>query len=83
MHLYLCAFRLQSNTLFECHAGGCRRDCKVTNLMPYGVFVTVAPGISGLVHVSELDIGFSDVTDWAVGDTMDVKCLEVCFSFLC
>ncbi len=55
---------------------GCR-DCEVINIAPFGVFVEVLPNVSGLVHVSELDIGRSEVDDWAVGDTMDVKCLEV------
>ncbi|CAL8470982.1 g10524 [Coccomyxa elongata] len=53
------------------------RDCEVINIAPFGVFVEVLPNVSGLVHVSELDIGRSEVDDWAVGDTMDVKCLEL------
>ncbi len=60
----------------EKDACGCR-DCEVINIAPFGVFVEVLPNVSGLVHVSELDIGRSEADDWELGETMDVKCLEV------
>ena len=44
---------------------------------PFGVFVEILPGADGLVHVSELDMAYAETDDWSVGDTMDVKCLEV------
>jgi ribosomal protein S1 len=53
------------------------RDCKVVGCAPFGVFVEILPGADGLVHVSELDMAYAETDDWSVGDTMDVKCLEV------
>lgn len=55
----------------------CCRGCPIVNVMPFGVFVTVLPGFNGLCHVSELDTQRSNAEDWARGDTIDVKCLEV------
>ena len=45
----------------------------------FGVFVEIIPGVTGLVHVSELNHGFTtDVrSEWAAGDRMDVKLLKV------
>jgi small subunit ribosomal protein S1 len=33
---------------------GTKVSGKVTNLMPYGAFVEIEPGVEGLIHVSEL-----------------------------
>jgi small subunit ribosomal protein S1 len=38
----------------EAHRAGARLVGKVTRIMEFGAFVEVAPGIEGLVHVSEL-----------------------------
>lgn len=42
-----------SKTLAE----GARVKGKITRMQPFGVFVEVAPGIEGLVHISELGAG--------------------------
>ncbi len=54
------------------------RNVAVANVMPCGCIVDFAPGKSGLVHVSELDVGrTSDPTAvWKAGDKIDVKILE-------
>jgi small subunit ribosomal protein S1 len=36
---------------------GARMKGKITRMQPFGVFVEVAPGIEGLVHISELGAG--------------------------
>ena len=42
------------------------------------LFVEVAPDTLGLVHNSELEVAkFGSVTDWEVGDTLDVKVMSV------
>ncbi len=53
---------------------------KVVNLVPYGAFVEIEPGIEGLVHVSEFSwtkriARASDVL--AVGDEVDVVVLSI------
>ncbi|MFI5390187.1 MAG: polyribonucleotide nucleotidyltransferase [Bacteriovoracales bacterium] len=52
---------------------------KVASLKEYGAFVDIVPGISGLVHVSELsNERVQDVNDYlAEGDTIKVKVVEV------
>ncbi|HBB64813.1 MAG: polyribonucleotide nucleotidyltransferase, polyribonucleotide nucleotidyltransferase [candidate division WS6 bacterium GW2011_GWC1_33_20] len=50
-------------------------DGKVASIMEYGAFVDIAPGISGLVHVSEITDEFvKDVRKYLKeGDTIKVK----------
>jgi len=52
---------------------------QVTKLVPFGAFVRVAPGIEGLVHISELSEGHVESPDrvLSVGDTVRVKVIEV------
>lgn len=52
---------------------------KVVTIKEYGAFVDIAPGLSGLVHVSELaDERVQDVNDYVKeGQSIDVKVLEV------
>ncbi len=54
------------------------RNVAVASVMPFGCIVDFAPGKSGLVHVSELDVGrTADPTAvWKAGDKIDVKILE-------
>ena len=54
-------------------------DAKVVTIKDYGAFVDIAPGISGLVHVSELaNERVKDVNDYVtVGDQVQVKVLDV------
>lgn len=52
----------------------------VTRLMDFGAFVEIAPGVEGLVHISELDAGRrvrhpSDVVQ--VGDAVEVQVLTL------
>lgn len=51
----------------------------VVTIKEYGAFVDIAPGISGLVHVSELSNDrVQDVNEYlSEGDQIDVKVLEV------
>ncbi|MFE5515075.1 S1 RNA-binding domain-containing protein [Streptomyces sp. NPDC056529] len=55
------------------------RPGEVTELIPFGVFVRVADGIEGLVHVDDLDLApgavLQDVA--AVGDRMTVVVTDV------
>ena len=52
---------------------------KVVTIKEYGAFVDIAPGVSGLVHVSELaEERVKDVNDYvSEGDMIDVKVLEI------
>ncbi len=54
-------------------------DAKVVTLKEYGAFVDIVPGVSGLVHVSEIsDDRVNDVGEYlAEGDTVKVKVIEV------
>ncbi len=59
---------------------GSRVEGKVVNLAPYGAFVEIAPGIEGLVHISEFSwtkrvARASDML--AVGDVVQVVVLSV------
>ena len=51
----------------------------VTRLAPFGVFVELAPGVEGLVHISELAWGRIVAADEVVstGDVIRVKILEI------
>jgi polyribonucleotide nucleotidyltransferase len=51
----------------------------VATVKEYGAFVDIAPGIAGLVHVSEIaDERIQDVTQYiAEGDSVQVKVMEV------
>lgn len=54
-------------------------SAKVVTIKEYGAFVDIMPGVSGLVHVSELaDERVKDVNDYvSEGDVIDVKVLDV------
>ncbi|MEC7275719.1 MAG: polyribonucleotide nucleotidyltransferase [Bdellovibrionota bacterium] len=54
-------------------------DAKVVTLKEYGAFVDIVPGVSGLVHVSEIaDDRVNDVAQYvSEGDTVKVKVIEV------
>lgn len=51
----------------------------VVRLAPFGAFVALAPGVEGLVHISELSWSHLDTPDQAVkvGDRLQVKVLGV------
>ena len=52
---------------------------KVVTIKEYGAFVDIAPGVSGLVHVSEIsNERVQDVNDYlAVGDEIEIKVVEI------
>ena len=51
---------------------------KITGISKFGAFVEVAPGKSGLVHISEISNGYvSDINDiYKVGDVVKVKIIS-------
>jgi small subunit ribosomal protein S1 len=52
---------------------------QVTKLVPFGAFVRVAPGIEGLVHISEISHEHVDAPEsvLSVGDEVQVKVIDV------
>ena len=52
---------------------------KVVRLVPFGAFVSLAPGVEGLVHISELSWSRLDTPEQAVkvGDQLQVKVLGI------
>jgi small subunit ribosomal protein S1 len=52
---------------------------QVTKLVPFGAFVRVAPGIEGLVHISEISHEHVDAPEsvLTVGDEVQVKVIDV------
>ncbi len=61
------------------HQPGDILEGKVTRLAPYGAFVEVAPGLEGLVHISEMSWSksLSPEEIVSVGDTVQVKLLNI------
>jgi small subunit ribosomal protein S1 len=51
----------------------------VVRIMPFGAFVSLAPGVEGLVHISELSWSRLDTPEQAVtvGDRLQVKILDI------
>jgi polyribonucleotide nucleotidyltransferase len=58
---------------------GTRYNGTVKSIKEFGAFVEILPGVEGLVHVSELDVGYvNKVTDIVqVGDKVDVVIIHV------
>ena len=54
-------------------------DVKVLKIMPYGAFVSVIPGIDGLIHISQLaDSHVENVADYlSVGQTVAAKLVDI------
>src|SRR5207245_9036665 len=54
-------------------------DGQVTKLVPFGAFVRVAPGIEGLVHISELSHEHVDTPEsvLSVGDAVRARVSDV------
>jgi small subunit ribosomal protein S1 len=54
-------------------------DGTVARIMPFGAFVSLAPGVEGLVHISELSWSRLDTPEQAVkvGDRLQVKVLGI------
>ncbi|VFQ91080.1 unnamed protein product [Cuscuta campestris] len=59
--------------------GDIYRNCKIKSVLPYGVFVEIAPGREGLCHVSELSADWVSKAEDAVkvGEHIDVKLIEI------
>lgn len=53
------------------------RNCKIANKSSFGAFVEILPGVKGMVHISEMDTGRSNLEDFPDGMQIDVKLLEV------
>lgn len=54
------------------------RDCRITNVVDFGIFVRIAPGTSGLVHWSQLGIEDEAVEEYfEVGWRVDVEIVAV------
>ncbi|KAL3136302.1 hypothetical protein ABBQ32_007308 [Trebouxia sp. C0010 RCD-2024] len=64
--------------LTEPDPGAVFRGATVSSVAPFGCIVDYAPGKSGLVHVSELDVARTadPAASWKAGDKIDVKVLE-------
>lgn len=60
------------------HPVGSRATGKVTRLVPFGAFVELAPGLEGLIHISELDEHRVDSPERVVrvGEDVTVKVLD-------
>lgn len=52
---------------------------KVTNVAGFGVFIEIAEGVQGLIHLSEIpaEKGANPLEDFEVGQTVDARVLEV------
>jgi small subunit ribosomal protein S1 len=52
---------------------------RVTRVMPYGAFVELAPGVEGMVHISELSWSRVEKVEEAIrlGDKLEVKVLRI------
>ncbi|CAL5228653.1 g11822 [Coccomyxa viridis] len=58
--------------------GHTARNCRITNVVDFGIFVRIAPGVSGLVHRSQMDIAYEPVENYfEVGERVDVEVTTV------
>ena len=54
------------------------RNCRITNVVDFGIFVRLEPGVSGLVHRSQMGIDDEPVGDYfEVGERVDVEVATV------
>ena len=49
----------------------------VMNVMDYGVFVELEPGVSGLIHASRLPLGFKKLEQFSYGERLVVEILMI------
>ncbi|NKN32822.1 30S ribosomal protein S1 [Marichromatium bheemlicum] len=62
------------------HPAGSRVSGKISRLQPFGAFVAIAPGVDGLIHISELGAGrrINDPSEVVkVGDTVEATVIAV------
>lgn len=45
----------------------------IVNAVPYGLFVELEPGVTGLLHISKLPKHFKSLNDFAVGEQLKVE----------
>ncbi|MCU0560064.1 MAG: 30S ribosomal protein S1 [Desulfobacterales bacterium] len=69
----------QKKKFMESLKSGDVLDGKVTRLMPYGAFVALAPGVEGMVHVSEISYSRTALPEEVLspGDRVRVKVLGI------
>ena len=73
------ALAIVRGTCVELEVGTIYRGVSVVSLTDFGAFVELAPGKTGLLHVSELALSRVEVVSDVVkpGDLVDVKLLEI------
>ena len=76
------AFKLQKEKQSEVAGnlkkGAVLEGCEVKSIQNYGIFVEIAEGVEGLVHISELSDDFGvEAKDICVGDKVTVRVLGV------
>jgi hypothetical protein len=59
------------------YKGGSTVQGTIVNLQPYGIFVELEPGVTGLVHVSKLPTGFMRQNRLGVGDKVVARILDI------
>ncbi len=66
-------------TLSRQNPAGSTVSGKVTKIVPFGAFVEIAPGVEGLVHISELAWNHIEIPEEviSVGDVVDAKIIEI------
>lgn len=65
--------------LSDAYAIGDVLDGSVSGSTDFGIFVTVAPGLEGLVHISEMDWGLVEnpKEKFRIGDAVKVKVIDI------
>jgi polyribonucleotide nucleotidyltransferase len=73
------ALAIVRGTCVELEVGTIYRGVSVVSLTDFGAFIELAPGKTGLLHVSELALTRVDVVSSVIkpGDLVDVKLLEI------
>ncbi len=63
----------------EPEVGKIYRNCEVKKILEFGCFVEIFPGVDGLCHISELEVGRVATVNDVVkeGEKIDVKLLEI------
>ena len=63
----------------EPEVGTIYRNCEVKKILEFGCFVEIFPGVDGLCHISEIEVGRVASVDDVVkeGDKIDVKLVEI------
>jgi small subunit ribosomal protein S1 len=73
------ATNASGKALADAYAIGDVLDGTVSGSTDFGIFVTVAPGLEGLVHISEMDWGLVEnpKEKYRVGDAVKVKVIDI------